>query len=208
MKIASLMGWRRALGIVCLSIVSVAAIVCGHLLREIENANEILSEKDYQRAEQRYLKALGSFRKFNGLRIALPGQFERAFFNYVKAVYSQRRYSDVVEILQNEAAQFPELAGTGAYHLWMGNALFRVAVLQEGEGLELESLQTVVGEYELAVEADRDSWDAKHNYEFIRKLVAQSTSKDPREKEDLQLLVGEIRHSSEEAGDKLPEKLH
>ena len=80
--------------------------------------------------------------------------------------------------------------------------------MQEGADLSSESLQIVGEEYKEAIRLDRDDWDSKYNYEFVQDIIARQNSKNPEEKETLQLLLGNIRLTSEQRRGELPDQLH
>lgn len=201
---------RRALGTLGLVIIALLLISYGLLIARIDSANDASAKRQYQVAEERYLLALRPFRQIPVLKTLMRGPYQVALLNYAQLLYTRGKYTEVVDTLEREALQFPYLAGTGPYRLWMGNALFRVAILQGGrdkEDVGPEALQTVAEEYEKAIEADRTGWDARYNYEFIRQLLAKQASKDAKEKETLHLLLGEIRLSTEQSSQQRPEKL-
>ncbi len=203
---------KLALHIVATAGLLVAALsisLYGSLINRIDGANQAFRDGNYPLAKQNYVEAASPFHRFSCLKGVLRGQYQDLLFNYVQLLYSSGRYQEVVETLEQESTQFPRLAGAGPYHLWMGNALFRLAVLQKSKEQvpEPEALQTVADEYQRAIELDRDNWDAKHNYEFVKQLLAKSASKKPKDKETLQLMMGEIRMTSEQRAGQRPEKL-
>lgn len=199
--------WRGVGGLLLL-VVALVAIFYGTVVRDIESATGAFHSREDQVAQQRYAEVLSTFRKLPFLKRLFRTQYQLALFNYVQVLYSDGNYREVVNTLEQEANQFPSLTGTAPYHLWMGNAFFRVAILQEGEDLTFESLQTIAEEYEEAIRVDRGNWDAKHNYDFVKDLLVKRASDDPQEKENLQLLLGDIRLTSMQRQGVLPEKLH
>ena len=201
---------RRATLIVCLALLALLFLYYGTLLRRIEAANDAFRTRNDTVAQRHYDSALEEFHRFPYLKTVLRPQYQSAVFNSAQLLYQRRRYSEVVELLEKESSAFPKLAGTAPYHLWMGNALFRVAILQVGkekEGEGTEALQAVADEYDKAIELDRNNWEARYNYEFVKDILARKTSKNAKEKEGLQLLLGEIRMTSQQNTSERPEKL-
>jgi tetratricopeptide (TPR) repeat protein len=198
----------RVLVVLLLLTMAVGSIFYGTIVRRNESANQAFLRNDHSAARQEYVDLLSTFRNWSFLRNLFRSQYELTVFNYAQLLYSTGNYRDAVEVLEEESGRFPFLAGTARYHLWMGNAFFRIAILQEGEELSFESLQTVGEEYKEALRLDRNHWDAKHNYEFVQQIVAQKNSESAQDKETLQLLLGDIRLTSEQRRGELPEKLH
>ncbi|MDA2933485.1 hypothetical protein MYX82_03990 [Acidobacteria bacterium AH-259-D05] len=199
--------WRGVGGLLLL-VVALVAIFYGKVARDIQTAYGAFLSREDQVAQQRYTDILSTFQKLPFLKTLFRNQYQLALFNYVQLLYSDGNYSEVVNTLEQEANQFPSVAGKAPYHLWMGNAFFRIAILQEGEDLTFESLQTIAEEYKEAIRVDRGNWDAKHNYDFVKDLLVKKTSDDPQEKETLKLLLGDIRLTSMQRRGELPEKLH
>ena len=199
--------WRGAGGLLLL-VVALVAIFFGTVVGDIETATEAFHSREDKMAQQRFTNVLSTFRNLPFLKRLFRTQYQLALFNYVQLLYSDGNYREIVKTLEQEANQFPSLTGTAPYHFWMGNAFFRIAILQEGEDLTFESLQTIAEEYEEAIRVDRGNWDAKHNYDFVKDLLVKRASDDPQEKENLQLLLGDIRLTSMQRQGVLPEKLH
>ncbi len=199
--------WQTA-GSVLLLVIALVCIFYASIVSRNGEAREAFLKGDYETAQQEYVDLVSTFQSWSFLRRVFRTQYELALFNYAQLLYFTGDYRDVVEVLEQESAAYPYLAGTALYHRWMGNAFFRIAVLQEGEDLTAESLQTIGEEYKEAIRLDRDDWDAKHNYEFVQDIIARQNSEDPEEKETLQLLLGNIRLTSEQRRGELPEQLH
>ena len=206
-RINSKLIWRGVGGLLLL-VVALVAIFYGTVVHDIETAAEAFHSREDQVAQQRYTDVLSTFRKIPVLKRLFRTQYQLALFNYVQLLYSDGNYREIVNTLDQESNQFPSLTGTAPYHLWMGNAFFRIAILQEGEDLTFESLQTIAEEYKETIRVDRGNWDAKHNYDFVKDLLVKIASDDPQEKETLQLLLGDIRLTSMQGQKKRPEKLH
>ena len=199
--------WRPAAWLL-LAVLALGVIYCSRLAQGIEAANAALLSRDYPTASQRYQEVLSTFRRNPFLRRVMRGQYQMAVYNQAQALYEEQKYRETVDMLQQEANDFPLLAGTAPYHLWMGNAMFRIAILEEGDDLSFESLQTVADEYGEAIGLDRTDWDAKHNYDFVRDLLAKKGSEDPEEEQALQLLLSRIRQSSTQRQPGVPDQLH
>jgi len=198
--------WLVLLGLV-LVVLATAGIMYGNFAREMEQANASFVRRDLKDATARYEKIMTRFDGVPRLKPILRRQFEAAVFEYAQLLYQQGRYEDAVKMLESRAADTRTLTATAPFHLWLGNALFRVAVLKEKNDLSSESLQTVAEEYEEALRLQPANWDAKHNYEFVRFLQEQKNAAQNKDDKNLQLLLSTIRQTTEERTGVLPEKL-
>lgn len=198
----------RTTTFVLLGVIALICIFYAGIVSSNGEARESFLTGDYEIAKQEYVDLVSTFQNWPFLRRAFRSQYELALFNYAQLLYFTGNFRDMVDVLEQEATDYPYLAGTALYHRWMGNAFFRIAVLQEGEDLSSESLQIVGEEYKEAIRLDRDDWDSKYNYEFVQDIIARQNSKNPEEKETLQLLLGNIRLTSEQRRGELPDQLH
>jgi hypothetical protein len=197
----------RVLIALILLVLGAGGILYANLAKQMEEANASFVRRDQKGATARYEQLLTTFDKYPRLKPVLRRQFEAAVLEYAQLLYQQGRYEDAVKMLESRATDARSLAASGPYHLWLGNALFRVAVLKEGDNLSSESMETVAEEYEEALRLQPSNWDAKHNYEFVRYLQEKKNAAANKDDKNLQLLLSAIRMTTEERTGVLPEKL-
>ena len=198
----------RVLLVAVLTVVAVAAIVYGRFVRDLEAADASFARQDRKAAAARYEGILSTFERYPALKSMLRREFETAVFHQTQLLYHEGKYDQAVTHLETQSTQFQPLGTTATFHLLMGNALFRVAILREGNSLSSESLQTVAQEYQESLRLAPANWDAKHNYEFIRMLQEKKAAGQAREDKNLQILLSAIRLTTEERRGALPDKLH
>lgn len=198
---------RKLVLLILLVILCFFSLYYGSLVYRTDRADQAFLQGDYTHARQGYTDLLASFRDVPLIQRLFTGRYRHVLFNYVQLLHHSSDYADVVQTLEQEAAEMPAISASPLYHLWLGNAFFRIAVLQEGEELSFESLRTVADEYREALRLNPQQWDARYNLEFVTDLLRKRASQNPADKESLQLLLGDIRLTSEQRTGELPEKL-
>jgi Flp pilus assembly protein TadD len=164
-----------------LLVTGVSLVAYARWMRPAEEAEQALTDGQLDRALERYGVAEGRFKKVQPVRTLLNNDYQAIIANQLWALYSMKRYDDVVE----KAAASPEGA---AAHFWSGSALFQKAVLEEKADARAAWLARSEEEFRKALELAPDDWDAKYNYELVKRLEAEMKKKPKNESPQPNLL--------------------
>jgi len=149
---------------------------------------------DYRVAQQRIPKAIA----------ALPGfrfPLRETLLKQVQILYLQRNFDRGLEFLQGLTDQYAFLEADPQYHQWYANVLFQHTLLQEEPDALLDGFYATLREYQKALELDPSNWDARYNYEFVKRILTDE-ERDGQQK--LELLIKEMREERRRDEQQLP----
>ncbi len=129
---------------------------------------------------------------------------------------SRGKYDELAQMLEAAVARLPEFGDDGGYHFWVGIVEYRKAVGQTDKRMQRAGLQQAADSFRAALAAPPGTsggpdWDAKYNYEFTSRLVAEMGDKkgDPPEKMNrggMKILREDPNHPKEQQQKLAPNK--
>lgn len=196
--------WSFGKGFLLLAvlIVSIGLLYYASWIYAIEVANVDFEHGDYEQALVAYRAAEHKLLSRWGWLPGLRSPMQQALVKQVQILYRNGNFEEGLELLERMGTEYPFLEGVSQYHLWYGNVLCRRTVLQKDMQALLDGLRAALREYQKALELDGDSWDARYNFELLKRTLTSETQSDP---EQLDLLLKEIRENTRrDTQDKLP----
>jgi hypothetical protein len=95
---------------------------------------------------------------------------------------SRGKYDDLEHVLEGAVARSPEFGADAGYHFWVGIVEYRKAMAQTDKRTQRAGLQQAADSFRAAMAAQPRTpggpdWDAKYDYEFTSRLVAEMGNK-------------------------------
>jgi hypothetical protein len=163
-------------------IASVTLLSYAQWVRGISDGDRELANGDYSRAEQAYAAA-GNWVEHTLLPTGLIRSHYRGLvFSHASLLNARGKYDDLTQLLESAVARMPEFGNDPQYHFWVGIVEYRKATAQTDKQALRTGLQRAADSFRAALAyapavPDGPAWDAKYNYEFTSRLVAQMGNK-------------------------------
>ena len=193
---------RNFLFLIALLLVSLSLLYCASWMYAVEQA-----DVDFENG--RYEDALTAYRTVEGKLISrwdwLPGLrplVGHVLIRQVQILYLDKKTDDGLEMLERVGSRYPSLDNDPYFHNWYGNLLFQRTIVQKDIQAMLDGFSAALREYQKALELDGNSWDARYNFELMKRILTISEADDGPQQ--LDLLIKEIRTNTR---DKVQERL-
>lgn len=192
----------KSLGLLVLFVVSAAVLYYASWVHSVQAANVDFDQGRYEQALAGYRSAQQGFLSHWS---AVPGFQEpvrEAALKQIQILYLYRRFEEGMELLQRAGSQHPFLDADAQYHEWYGNMLFQRTIQQEDAQALLDGLRATLSQYQKALELDPQSWDARYNFEMLKRALEEEAASG---QERLDLLLQQLRDNTRrDKQDKLP----
>jgi tetratricopeptide (TPR) repeat protein len=152
--------------LIVLLLAGVAAVGYARWTRAIAEADQALTQGQWDEALGAYGEAEARFDRVPAVRQLLEADYSRVVGNQLWLLYRTERYDDLIE----KAERSPERA---APHFWSGLAFFAKARGEEKPEAQLGWLTRAEEELRRAVEADPGDWDTKYDFELVTRLATE-----------------------------------
>jgi hypothetical protein len=154
---------------------SLVLVHYAYWLHLIHQANAALrDESQLALAADRYEAAVAWTPPLVGRIPVVRNPLRYALLKQAQILHLERKPNDALVFLQGVRPQHPFMEREPEYHLWHGDALFVRAIFQEDPQAMVNDLQAATRAYQTSLELDPSSWDARYNYEFIKRaLIAE-----------------------------------
>lgn len=169
---------RMAVALVFLAYMGASPAWAGMLAKDVNDANRLYQEKDYEGAIKKYEQALG--REPNSDIIN---------FNQGTALYRLKKYPQALEHLQKSLlTDDPMLKQKALFNI--ANTHYRIGMQHEDTDYDkaIQHVERALQEVNKALELDKDDKDAQHNRDFfeseLRRLKRDKQSFGNQQKEE------------------------
>jgi tetratricopeptide (TPR) repeat protein len=132
----------------------------------IDTADAAFTDGRMPEAIAGYQIAEARFDRVPALRQLASVEYNRAMANHLAALYSLKRFDDVIDLAQKAPPESQP-------HFWAGTALFQKATSEEQPDTRLGWLSRAEDEFRKAIEAAPNDWDTKYDFELTTRLAAE-----------------------------------
>lgn len=193
--------WLRRIGSFSALAVCASLFYYAGLLYHIQQGNEAFERKNYEAA----LESFGSIQDRTPSWLALlPGYsspLREALLKQLQLYYLTREFDSGMKYLEGLSARYPMLEEDGEFHLWWGNFLFQHALAQEDAEILVDGLYAGLREYQKALQINPENWDARYNYELVKRILS---AEEQEGQQKLELLIDELRRKIRPRNEELP----
>ncbi len=133
---------------------------------QLETADAALADGHFAEAITAYQAAEARFDRIPAVRQMASVEYNRALSNHLSALYSLKRYDDVIDLAQKAPPESQP-------HFWAGTALFQKATSEDQPETRLGWLSRAEDEFRKAIEAAPNDWDTKYDFELTTRLAAE-----------------------------------
>jgi tetratricopeptide (TPR) repeat protein len=198
--------YAKMLGYILLSVISVALIGYGWMMRQFERAQNAYRQGDSAQALEIYGEVDRPFQKLPWMSALFKEEYEHLNLNQVAILYGQRKYQEAFAKIEGLPADDPSLVANGEYSFWMGNLLFRQALETKNPESSVNALKGALSEYQKGLVAQPDDWDLKFNYELMRHIFAQKDQNRQQQEQKVKTLIEKMRPQEPSRQELAPEK--
>jgi tetratricopeptide (TPR) repeat protein len=198
--------YAKMLGYILLSVISVALIGYGWMMRQFERAQNAYRQGDSAQALEIYGEVDRPFQKLPWMSALFKEEYEHLNLNQVAILYGQRKYQEAFAKIEGLPADDPSLVANGEYSFWMGNLLFRQALETKNPESSVNALKGALSEYQKGLVAQPDDWDLKFNYELMRHIFAQKDPNRQQQEQKVKTLIEKMRPQEPSRQELAPEK--
>lgn len=173
-----------------------------HLIR---SGNDALREEErIAVAVERYQKAVDWTPPLAARIPVVREPLREALLKQAQILHVQQKREEGLAFVQQLPSRYPFLERDWEYHLWYGNALFLRAIFQEDPQVLLNDLRAAVREYQTALDLNPSSWDARFNFELIKRALLAEGEEGHLQ---LKLLLKEEKRRERREEDLSPDKI-
>ena len=137
----------------------------------IRDANDLLRDGRLADAAAAYERAAAWTPPLAAYVPAARVPLAHTLLKQAQILHIQQKRNETLGFMQGLRSRYPFMEREPQFHLWYGNALFVRAIFQEDPQVMVSDFQAALRAYQTSLELDPASWDARYNYEFIKRAL-------------------------------------